>query len=723
MTTSTASGQPSLILPEAPAWRITYGEIAALAQVRRPVATNWRRRHPDFPAPVEDVDGRPLFDARAVLDWLATTGHGKADPRHLRAELALHTLAAWCTPALPAPVLVGALTALICLRGQLDSPLADRSWDGLQAEAGDLDPEDAFLCAELRALPAAQHTAPALAALADELTEAAYTPAEAFDWVLEARRRLGSHDLAADEPAPAVTCALAALSGIGGLAGDSIVATPHARSGDLLAALRAQAAEDAAHTYLACDPDPARVRLVRRRMLVHGVNEFELGIVEGEELPVEDWGDPQLLVSVLPYRSAETRGRSPEAVLDAVQSLTDYLADGSTAVVLGPADVLVGPLPKHGEADRLRRGFLREGLLKAVIGLPEGAFPYRPGYRTAIWVLARTPASERAGLVLLADYSAQPLTEPALDALAEDIGLWRAGRWRDDGRHQPRHGVIIPAKALDDRPGAAFNLQHRPPASRYTRGVVERPVRISDLEQRLSELAERAARQGGGEAGDGGGELRVVLNTQAVLRPEDQPVRRTTVARLVADRRLSRRAGHRIAEEHLSAEGHYAVLGAEEVVGVARPGSRRIDRVVLVTAYEHAQFTEPGDIVVTTSPRFGAYVDEGGLSVVAAPARVLRVRRDADPPVLPRVLAALLRAAAAEYGRTRGAVRAARKVDDLIIPDLSRAEAERFDALLAELERRAALLREQSAALEDLVRTTAAGIADGTLMLQALPGA
>ncbi|MER5691155.1 hypothetical protein ACWDBO_05905 [Streptomyces mirabilis] len=704
----------SHILPEMPAWRITYAEIAALAHVQRPVPTTWSRRHPDFPVPVAYEDGRPLFDARAVVDWLTTTGRGNADPRRLRAELALHTLSAWRTPTLPASVLVGALTALICLRQQLDTAVSGQSWEALLARADDLDSEDTFLLAELRAVPDPDRTGPALAALADELTEAAYTPAEAFDWVLEARRRLGSHDLAVDETTPAVVRALAALSGVDVLGEESVIATPHARAGDLLAALHDRAAEGSGHTYLAADPDPARVRLVRRRMLVRGVYEFHLDVMEGEDLSssADEWGYPDLLACVLPYEGAETR--SPQLVLEQVQALTDYLGNGSVAVVLGPADVLVRSLPRHGEADRLRRSFLHEGLLKAAISLPDGAFAYRPGYRTAVWVLSRTAEAERAGRVLLSDFSAQPLTEPVLDALAEDIAIWRSSGWRGDRRHEPRHAVIVPAKDLDDRPGTAFTPHQRPAEARYTRAVMERPARISDLEQRLTELQEQARRQQA--------DLRAALRIQAVLRPEDQPVRRTTVRRLIEERRLRRRPGHRIAPEHLNAEGHYPVLAPDEILGTARLGSRRIDRGLLLTAYEHAQFTEPGDIVVTANPRFGVHVDEEGLSVVAAPARILRVHPNADPPVRPRVLAALLRAAAAEYARTSGAVRASRSIEDLLIPDLGRAEAERYDAALAEIESRAALLREQSAALDDLARITAAGIADGTLTIQNLPG-
>lgn len=703
----------SPIVPETSAWRITYAEIAGLAQVKRPVPTTWSRRHPDFPAPLAHEDGRPLFDARAIVDWLTETGHGNADSRHLRAELALHTLAAWRTPALPASVLVGALTALICLRQQYDAPVAGQDWDTLIARAAELDADDQFLMAELRAVPASDHTGSALAALADELTEAAFTPAEAFDWVLEARRRLGSHDLAVDEPAPAVVRALAAVSGIDTLPDEAVVATPHARAGDILAALHDQAPEDSGHTYLAADPDPARVRLVRRRMLVRGVYEFHLDVTEGPDLAVsvDEWGNPDLLVCALPYEAAETR--RPEAVLEQVQGLTDYLEAGSTAVVLGPADVLVRALPRHGEADRLRRSFLDEGLLKAVISLPGGAMPYRPGYRTALWILSRTPQEEPTGRVLVADLSAQSLTGPVLDTLAEDVAIWRASGWQGDRRHEPHYGVIVPAKELDDRPGTAFTPNQRPAEARYALAVVERPSRISDLEQRLADLQKQSRLHA---------DLRAAMRIRAVLRPEDQPVRRTTVRRLLEERRLRRRPGHRIAPEHITADGHYAVLGPDEILGTVRLGSRRIDRGLLLTAYEHAQFTEPGDVVVTASPRFGVHVDTGGLSVVVAPARILRVHPDADPPVRPRVLAALLGAAAAEYARTSGAVRASRSIEDLNIPDLGREEAERYEAALAEIELRAALLRDQTAALDDLTRITAIGLTDGTLTIQNLPG-
>lgn len=706
---TTALDAQSLILPDPSVWRITYGEIATLARVRRPVPTTWSRRHADFPRPVAREDGRPFFDAREVVAWLTATGHGNAAPRQLKAELALHTLSAWRSHGLPAPVLVGALTALVCLRQQLDAPVSGQTWDALMERAMELDSEDTFLLAELRAVPDPGHAGLALAALADELTESAFTPAEAFDWIVDARRRLGSHELAADEPTSAVVRTLAALSGVDVLDDGAVIATPYARAGDLLAALHSAALEDSGHTYLAADPDRDRVRLVRRRMLVRGVYEFHLDVAEGEELTADDWGYPNVLACVLPYEAAETR--SPSAVLRRVEGLADYLDTGSTAVVLGPADALVQGLSAHSAADRLRRGFLRDGLLKAAISLPDGVFPYRPGYRTAVWVLSRTPEDKRAGLVFLADLSSRPLTEAVLDGLAEDVAMWRASDWRGDRRHEPRNAVIVPAKSLDDRPGTPFLPQHRPAEARYTRRVVERPVRLSELGQKLTALQDRSRHQT---------DLRTAVGALAVLRPESETVKRTSVRRLMKQGRLRKRPGHRFAAEHLTVDGHYRVITPDEIIGAVRPGAVRIDRGVLLTGYGHAQFTEPGDVVVTTSPQFGVYVDEEGLSVVAAPARILRVRPDADPPLQPRVLAALLRAVGGEHARTPGAVRASRAIEDLVIPDLGREEGERFDAWLAEVERRAALLREQSTALDDLARITAEGMADGTLAIQKL---
>src|SRR5688500_5014411 len=94
---------------------MSYGEIALLAQVERPVVTTWRRRHPDFPAPVPGAGGQQLFSAEGVLAWLLDHDLGNTDPGTLRAERALHTLTAYAREH-GGRQLVSSLSAAVCLR-------------------------------------------------------------------------------------------------------------------------------------------------------------------------------------------------------------------------------------------------------------------------------------------------------------------------------------------------------------------------------------------------------------------------------------------------------------------------------------------------------------------------------------------------------------------------------------------------------------------------------
>ena len=88
----------------------------------------------------------------------------------------------------------------------------------------------------------------------------------------------------------------------------------------------------------------------------------------------------------------------------------------------------------------------------------------------------------------------------------------------------------------------------------------------------------------------------------------------------------------RIKQAHLSPRGHHDVLGKAEVAGLRKPGERRIDRETFAQAYPSARLTEPGDILVTMTPRPAAMVDRDGFSIAEFPVRILRIpaetRRD-----------------------------------------------------------------------------------------------
>ncbi|MGH3925348.1 MAG: hypothetical protein ACRDTT_21245, partial [Pseudonocardiaceae bacterium] len=236
--------------------------------------------------------------------------------------------------------------------------------------------------------------------------------------------------------------------------------------------------------------------------------------------------------------------------------------------------------------------------------------------------------------------------------------------------------------------------------------VTERPALIAEAEGRLAQASketQRYAEEHGHLRGD-------------VVRRTGEPPIPTTLGALIAAGRVAKVKGHRLDPQHLLPEGHHKVLGPDEVCGGSSVGARRIDRAVRAAAYEHAAFTEPGDIVYTTTPHLSLMVDHDGFSVVAFPARVLRVDPEAERPLSPRVLAALL-GAARNTARSPSSVRAARRIEDFALPDLGPTDIERLDALLADIERRQELLRSQDEALAEIRRLTVTGFADGTLTI------
>ncbi|MDI9883853.1 hypothetical protein QMZ92_05430 [Streptomyces sp. HNM0645] len=709
---------PALRSPAPLPLLVSMSDIATFARVKRPVVSTWRRRHPDFPAAVSENSGRPLFDGAQVTNWLIASGLGNAAPQELRSELALFGIIALRDRFTPWQ-LVETLGSLLCLRRLGGRPLADDGanaspasspdaeadealWSALLRRAERIDAEDDFVLRELRAIDA---TAAPLARLAEDLVESAYDERGAYEWLLAARSRLGLDSLAADAVTLELRSLLTQLTDLRVRLerGESLtLADPHARAGDLLAALLDDTEDRDRVTILAADPDDRLTRITRRRFLLAGVSELDLDVQTGSDLE-ERFADPDIVVTQLPYRPGEDR--SVLAALTELERVAYLLRPGCTALVLGPADALVDEL-KSTEAAQLRSALLRENIVESVIALPGGVLPFRPGYRPALWTLTRGPVREAEGKVLLADISSEQLTPSVRMRLAEDVLLWRAEGFRGLDGHDPRYGRVVPVADLDRAFGGPLTPPAPPASAIWSDKVTERPALIAEAEARL-ERATADTRAYEDERGPYHG---------AVMRRVGRLPRRTTLGKLIAARRVTRLPGHRIDERHLTRDGHHTVLGPEEIAGERPVGDRRIDRLLLATAYERVALTEPGDVVYTLAPRLGVYVDDDGFSVVAFPARILRVNADAMRPLTPRVLAALL-GAARGTARSPSAVRPARRIEDYQLPDLEQDEVLRFDALLAETERRERLLRAQAGALAEARRLTIAGLADGTLAL------
>jgi len=681
---------------------ISMAEIAELASVQRPVITTWRRRHRDFPAPVSADSARPLFGAHEVADWLIRTG--RADPGELRPELSLYTLSS-LTSMLPARALVAVLTALICLRHlDGDEPLADGADDlaeTLQARAWARDPEDRYLAAEITRMP---FQAARLAPVVDEFVEAAWGCAGAYERLMGARNRLRVAELFSDAVTAPAARLMAELSGVRQLAlvdQSPLVSDLNVGAGDLFTAVTDLLGPDMTPMFTGAEPDEFLGRIARRRLLVHGIPALDLHIRIGGELP-DEAGEPDAIITQLPYRPGEERGDAD--IIARLDDISVRLPRGRTAVVLGPASVLAGDLPPYSAAERRRADLISSGMVEAVIRLPGGTLPYRPGYEPALWVITSSFGSPWAGRILLADVSDKALTDEIINGLTSDVVTWRRDGY-EPRAHSRQFCTEELISDLAEQPGPLSSRRRR---SRYSaRASADARVgRISEIQAGLTDATnQRATRQA----------VASHLTAGRLLAPET-----ITLGKLIARRKLALARGTRLRTGDLSTTGQHAVIGPDEVLAQSRPGAKRIDRAVLATAYPHAQLTEPGDVIVTTVPALGAMVDDAGFSVVAFPARAIRISERERDRFTPRVLAALIRGGETPH-RPAGAIRLAHRLEDLPLPQLSTEDVRRLDSLLAIAAEREQRARCELELLSELTEITAAGLTDGTLAFASDP--
>lgn len=678
---------------------MSMADIAQLAGVRRPVVTTWRRRYADFPAAVFEGGAKPLFSAREVCDWLVRTGRAEQDSVEL--DLCLHAFST-VGEGLPPRDLIAVVTSLVCLVAVDGEPLADATPHELRDRAEELDPEDMFLLTEIRSLPESSRL---LLSLVDELIEAAWGVPGAFEHLLTGRGRFGVRDLAACRPEPELSLLVAKLTGAVERAGHSAsltVADPAAGAGDLLIPLLGLLPESCAPVVRAADSDAYLARLLRRRLIVHGVpiddQDVSIGLELAEES--EDTAEaPDAIVTQIPYQPAENR--SAMAVLDRIDDIAVRLAESSTGVVWGPADVLTGPLSQYSPEERARAKLLASGLVEAVIRLPGGMLPFRPGYETALWVLSPVRRSPLRGRVLVADVSNAQLTTAVVDALVTDVVTWRRAGHRPV-EHTRTHCAEVEVADLVEAGGPL--VVPRLPTVRERRTEVPRTVaRVAELESTLARLAD--ARQ----------TRRPRVRTGMVQAQPTVP-RLVSIGSLIKAGTVSMVRGARLDPRDIGAQGTHRVIGPEDLGSSNAVPGRWIDRAVLAQRYPRATLTEPGDVLVTLSPVPTVMVDDDGFSVVEFPVRALRISAKGRARLTPRLLAALLTAAAAH--RSDGAVRAPRRLEEWRIPVLDVQTVRETDRMLATLAERRAIAQQELAAVDALTEIAVTGLTNGTLTIQ-----
>jgi len=599
---------------------------------------------------------------------------------------------------------MAAVTALICLRYLADEnePLADGTDEVLavlREKASRIDPDDLLFLAEVNSIPPAARWLPALV---DEFIEAAWGCRHAFERIMAARNRFRAGTLSASALSPVLTRLIAELSGARELARrtDSLVVTdPAAGAGDLLAAVAHVLGPECSPMFTGAEPVQGLARLVRRRLAVHGIPTFDMDIRIGAELPDES-GDPDVIVTQIPYRAGEERD-----AVDALNSVGDVavrITEGRFAVVLGPAAVLTGDLPPFSAAARARADLLKADMVEAIVRLPGGLVPFRPGYETALWVLTQARRSRWRGRVLIADVSDRPLTADVARDLAEDVVTWRRDGYLPQA-HRRAFGVQVEIGTLVDPPRPL--MTDRRPASQRQRKV--------DPDERVTLVTRYGAdldRFGATATADRGH-----VATEVLAAADRQPAMEA-IGTLVRQGRLIVQKGIRLAPSDVAGSGKHVVLGAEEVLGIRRPGERRVDLEVFAQRYPNARLTEPGDVLVTMTPRPGAMIDRDGYSIAEYPVRILRIPGTETQQFTPRVLTALLFADGSGQ-RPAGAVRAADNLKRQRVLLLPVAEVRHLDALLASIDARRALAQREIELLDELCRTATAGLIDGTLIV------
>lgn len=376
---------------EAEALRMTLSDVAALAQVQRPVVSMWRKRsagsaHP-FPEPTAQEGGRELFDANQVAGWLAATGRGN-NPEAVSDAAAFARVPG--TAAGGAEVSTfDALTALLTLKAMTGHALGTLSTAELLDLADECDPDDLFLYSELEANGA---SLAATAAFADRLVDSAYNAPAAFEQLLTARFRTGqrepSNTALTDSAVGLVAAAAVELAAT--LGGNTVFADATRGGSDLLMGVVHAAGESSSVTFLTADDDSGAGRLVRRRLRVHGVEAGQTRVDPGGEFAVHG-----PVVHVAQYPSPGESGMDAAQILMAVEHLLLQMDDQQRAVIIAPARVLCD-LPLDPDSARLRSGLLRIGRVRAIVRLPQGLLRAKPATPSVIRVASSSKRPRRS---------------------------------------------------------------------------------------------------------------------------------------------------------------------------------------------------------------------------------------------------------------------------------------------------------------------------------------
>ena len=288
--------------------------------------------------------------------------------------------------------------------------------------------------------------------------------------------------------------------------------------------------------------------------------------------------------------------------LGALDRLVLDLGPADLAVVLGAASLLCDALRGKDQSERAET--LRPGNLVVAIRLPRGLWKHAHRQNLALWVLRGGARYERVRMADLTEEARIPA------GLTADVVAALAGTEKERAYRYARSGDL--ASVLVGGPVVPRGVR----ALHWGRGAEEGHLdRVLD-----ASLTSREPLDG--------------FDLEVEAAPGNVTRRTRSIAELRDAGQLRVLHGRRIERAHAVAGGTVSVLtpsGSHDDV--------RLDPFDVEHNYPRARRTEPGDVVFEHQPP-RAVVDSVGGSLVASPARILRLAEHA--PIGPHVLASVI---------------------------------------------------------------------------------
>ena len=632
---------------------LSPSDVADLAGVKRPVVSNWRRRHATFPSAIAGTTAKPLFAREDVVAWLHGTGRGvEKECAGSRLWSALNVVRDHVSSLEAAELVLG----LAMLRRVEPGALDRRSGEGPAARATRVldtanacrrahDPEgldDPFE----RMARVRHHVSPLIDAVAltdiDEL-------AAASDFALERLSRWQGRSGGELGFVGSRTSALLAS-----LVGDEAGTVYDPASG--IAAILARVHDRGVATRLVgSERNESALGIARQRARLRGAAiDFLAGDVLADD-PVPDlradvvvaeppfgsrWdpssklADPRFGYGVPPRRSAD---------LAWIQHVIAHLAPGGRGYVLTAPVTL---LASGAAARRIRGNLLSAGCIEAVLTLPSKMLPHAS---IALSLLVLRPAGETTDVLLI--------DARDVDDIDTKVPAWLgvdAVRPPDDVPH-----VHVPVSDLLAADADLTPARHLRGATVDTDSIASTFASVTNaMQQALSSFGDAAP-------------------TFDALARLPEP-RLTSVRELVDNGVIDLRAGR--SGRARGSEG--AAEGRSVSVGDVRRG--QLPAVDGLVGIDHPDVTEAGDVLVTTIGEVRAIVDESGGLLPSMD--VTRLRVIDRSVVTPGYLAAVLRGAWND-SLQRGAVTRRAPVRELEIPLIPKTDQHDVVAAQASVDR------------------------------------